>query len=524
MLFFFQPVICSEEEKHVFRLQSMLNKEGRYVLKLCMCFILTGFASKTFEEYLSQDDIRRKIKKGLDHSKTITMEQFLKLYPQSGSPDFETLDISMQVFLIRQLHPYMKTSNTTWSDPPDTNTDIEADIARLRDIRNMLYHLGGAGLTKEEFEREYARLVDILCRLINNTRNSNDILEKIKNSLEVKKKGTFETKPVQKDICTNVSDSLERMNKTGKDGSSEDKSESTPSLQKSKSNETEQTYRRRRCISMSRLMICQSCCRNLTARTMTTNDHSSLEYRCSITSLAVLSHGVVLATDTAHNVVKAFTKSGQSFEEFQCHSPNSICAINNDTVVVSLCKERKILILNVEIQSMKMTLKSEYSITCSCDIVCIKYNLGFVYVLCEDGNVHGINRRNGAEQVLYKTAVSNPSYFDVSPDGELIYITKRNIVTCLRLNIPLNKVRTFTDRDGRSLAGISVRRSGVYVSVWDGDIVLKLDKDLRLVKEMIVDNLESPMEICKFKGHLYLSKFKTDLKEQACREIVVAKL
>jgi hypothetical protein len=79
-----------------------------------MRHVLPGFSGKTFEEYLSQDHVKERIKEGLEKSKILTMEQYLKLYPHSGAPDLDALDISLQVFLIRQLHPFMKVSNKIW--------------------------------------------------------------------------------------------------------------------------------------------------------------------------------------------------------------------------------------------------------------------------------------------------------------------------------------------------------------------------------------------------------------------------
>jgi hypothetical protein len=64
----------------------------------------------------------------------------------------------------------------------------------------------------------------------------------------------------------------------------------------------------------------------------------------------------------------------------------------------------------------------------------------------------------------------------------------------------------------------------MFVSVWDEDSILKLDKDLRYVSEKVLDNLQSPIGIHKCHGRLHLSQFKSDLIEQACREIVIAEL
>ncbi|XP_053379770.1 uncharacterized protein LOC128548558 [Mercenaria mercenaria] len=514
--------ICTQEEKRVYRLTSMLNEEGRLVLRLCIFFLLPQFACNPFEEYLGQTQVKKRIEDALYKSKIITADQFHMLYPKVGVPDFKLLDITLLVFLIRQLHPFLKPSNQIWTDPPDGNTSIEADISRIRDLRNALYHTGVACLTEAEFEIECNRLETTLCRLIGNVGKDKITPDEIKERLKKKKTGSFETKPVQIDISTHVSDSLERRNKSLQNVVAEDKTTSTSSLQECKPHQIQEQCSGRRLCSVSKWCIFKSCCKDFEPRTILANDHSSLEYRCSITSIAVLQNGTLLATDTAHNVVEAVTCSGHPFEEFKCQTPNSVCAINHDTAAVSLRKEKKILILNIACQSRSMICKVEYDVKCTCDILSLKYNSDFLYVLCEKGEVHTINNSTGAEQALYQTNILMPSYFDITSDGNQIYISKGSTIYCLGL--PGNFVRKYIDKTGRELKGIVVRRNKMYASVWDEGIVLKLNKDLTLVKEIFIDNLHNPMALCKFKGHLYLSKYRTDLCRYMCREIVFVKI
>ncbi|XP_045211396.2 uncharacterized protein LOC123562867 [Mercenaria mercenaria] len=562
--------ICTQEEKRVYRLISMLNEEGRLVLRLCIFFLLPQFACKPFEEYLGQAQVKKRIEDALYKSKIITTDQFLMMFPKVGVPDFKLLDITLLVFLIRQLHPFLKPSNQIWTDPPEGNTSIEADISRIRNLRNRLSHTGIASLSEADFEIEYNQLETILCRLAGNVGKSRITPDGIKERLKKKKTGSFETKPVQIDISTNVSDSLERRTKSLQNVVAEDKTTSTSSLQECQTHQTQQqrrpvqinvsthvsdslerteslqmvvaedkttstsslqefqthqTQQQRsggRLCSFSKLCIFQSCCKDFEPRTFLTNDHTSLEYRCSITSIAVLQNGTLLATDTAHNVVEAFTCSGQQFEEFKCQTPNSVCAINHDTAAVSLCKEKKIILLNIACQSRSMISKLEYDVKCTCDILSVKYNSGFLYVLCEKGEVHTINSNTGTEQALYQTNILMPSYFDITSDGNKIYISKGSTITCLGL--PGNCEKKYIDKTGRELKGIVVRRNKMYASVWDGGIVLKLNKDLTLVKEIFIDNLQNPMALCKFKEHLYLSKYRTDLDRYMCREIVFVKI
>lgn len=502
--------MCTHGEKRVFRLISMLNEEGRLVLKLCMRYLLPQFSSKPFGEYLGQPLIKERIDKAYSKS-VIAEDQYEILYPKFGLPDVDKLDVTLMVFLLRQLHPFMKPSNQVWTTPHASNVSIEADITRVRDSRNSLSH--SVGLEEAEFEHEYKQIETVLCRLVLNVRGTST--NEIKSRLMKKKCGSFEAKPDQAEKSTSVTESLERIDK-------DEKTTRRSSLQKdNKKGNSMENGRERRQGTFRNACMCLPCFKNMELTTIVTNDHSSLEYRCSINSIAVLQDGTVIVTDTIHNEVQAFTSSGEPFSEFACNKPNSVCAISQNIVGVSLRKDRKIIILSVDTKANTMICKSAYDIKCTCDLIGIKYNTGFLFVLCERGEVHTLNQNTGAEQAIYQTNINFPSHFDLSPDGNNIYISKGHSIQSIGL--PGHTLYEYTDINGRTLTGVTTDKNKIYVCVWESGIIIKLKKDLTVIKEIFVDNLESPMALCKHRNRLYVSKYKTDLDRGVCKQIVIVK-
>lgn len=195
--FIFQEAVFSSEEIRGFRLLSMLNKEGRFVLRMCMVRLLPQFADKTFEEYLAQSHIKRRVVRAYKY-KIISKDQFVTLYPMSGKPAVESLHISIMVFLLRQLHPSLKPNDQIWKNPPDSDISIEADITRMIKSRNRLAHM--VAFTEVDFETEYKQIEVVLCRLIGSVGGSFETAKEIKKSLVKKKCWQLETKPDELDV------------------------------------------------------------------------------------------------------------------------------------------------------------------------------------------------------------------------------------------------------------------------------------------------------------------------------------
>lgn len=492
-----------------------------------MLFLMPDLVSKTLGQYLAQPHVQTKIDHSLNH-KIIKKYQYDILYSLVNPPEIEDLDITLLVFLIRQLHPFLKPSNKIWTNPLPGDLKLEADITRLKDVRNKMFHPGQTSLTENEFIIEYQHLEVILCRLTRNVGVCKITPSEMKDRLVKKRDGPFESKPVQTDTATSVSDSLTRI--TG-----EDKTTSTTSLQTEEHSQQDNSSfscqidvntGRKQCFVTKCCIFKACCCNTSEPETLSTSDHSSMQYRCSITGIAVLPCGTIVVTDTPHDNVQVLSSAGQLRHELQYNLPNSVCAICHDTVAVTLSKERKLLILNGFIMQRNIALKEEFVVKCECDIVGVKYNGGFLYVLCEKGEIHTIHSKTGLEQAVYQTHIMFPSYFDIAPDGNRVYISNGDTVTCMGL--PSYTVWKYNDT-GRHLCGIAISGSNkLYVSVWEGGLgitknILKFSKDGKLLKEIVTENIQYPMALFNWKGHLYISRFKSDLDSYVCREIVIIK-
>ncbi|XP_053390905.1 uncharacterized protein LOC128553754, partial [Mercenaria mercenaria] len=105
--------------------------------------------------------------KFLEGKGVINATQLKLLYPSSGPPLSEEFDITLLAILLRNF--CFKTRLPVWSSkgqPPVTDTSPEANIVRIREHRNEIYHLPKTrGLTEEEFEMMWEQITQTLLRL-----------------------------------------------------------------------------------------------------------------------------------------------------------------------------------------------------------------------------------------------------------------------------------------------------------------------------------------------------------------------
>ncbi|XP_052259791.1 uncharacterized protein LOC127864140 [Dreissena polymorpha] len=195
-----------EEDKRVFRIDSILKEEGAYVLRHCLANQLGGQALTLV---LSQPSISAKIGSA-QKRKVINKMQYDLLYPSGGPVDISTFDVTLLAFLLRELHPTMNSASMVWINPNPGDFSEEADVTRLRMFRNKFVHEGSSKLSEKEFSALYVELRDVISRL---ARSSGCIdFSAMVDRLEQKKVGPFESferKPAVNDQSTSVSSSLE---------------------------------------------------------------------------------------------------------------------------------------------------------------------------------------------------------------------------------------------------------------------------------------------------------------------------
>ena len=83
--------------------------------------------------------------------------QWEKLFPPSGGPpDLNTFDITLLHLLLREICPALIEPVTGWHDmPAETNHSREAEIVRIKCLRNSLCHSISTGVPNGEFEDKW---------------------------------------------------------------------------------------------------------------------------------------------------------------------------------------------------------------------------------------------------------------------------------------------------------------------------------------------------------------------------------
>lgn len=555
----------------------MINEEGHHVLKNVLVKQLNGIK---LAERLAEPKIKSKIQDALSR-KIIWTEEYDALYPTLGDIQLDNIDVTLLVFLIRQLHPFMKVSNKIWTEPPPGNNGPEANVARLRIKRNKLIHTRKTILTEDEFECEFQEIEQILCRLemYSNNAGLTDLSEKLTN----KKTGVFEIKPETSDRATSTSSSLdeaeEHTNVSGdviesthsvpsiadtefrifsygvSDNSTQNATTSTSSLEKKRkfsfkmksylepfimstkkpydvTNSIELPQRRRvkdmaKSSSSGKRCTAYSCnvkgtCRNVEATSCMTNDHASQSYRCNISGLTVLPSGVIIAVDSSHNVVQALSATGELMDEFECSQPHGVAKLSTNTFAVSLRKSCQIVVLKMSIDNKSIELVNEFQIRCDVWLSDLKYNRGYLYVLCDHGDLHMCDAQKGSEMGLFPTKMPLSSNFDISPKGDRLFLSNGHRLTCL--DFFGNTIWTYADKLKQILKGVVLHKNKMYVCAWNCDKVIELTKKGKLVRAHGEEQMQNPWSLSVHKGRLYLSQYMSELDSGSCREIVMLKV
>jgi hypothetical protein len=551
---------------------SIINDEGKQVLQLVLEKLLTG---TTLDKRLAEPIIKQQVDDALSNKK-IWKDQYIILYPPSGIVQIENTDVTLLVFLIRQLHPIMKVSDRIWIEPPRGDLRTEADVTRLRDIRNKLVHSGKTTLSQNEFEINFQEIEMILYRLVRYVSCTYLTVNDLAIKLVHKKRSPLESKPITSDVATSVSSSLGNDITSDCDTSSiysmctlpsidsktcpafteditKEAMTSTTSLQQKrklsfkvksylepfintskKENDKENEHLPKRIKTrdnkksfreISRPCSCafRGSCRSTESNEIKTNDHSFHKYRCNISGLVTLTSGVVIAVDSSHGVVQALAKSGDIIDEFECEEANSITVISHEKFAVTLKQSCRVKMLSFNKKTNCIECEKELEVGCDNWLCDVKFNRGYLYILCENGDLHMINVHTGSDAGIIQTKLESASHFDLSNKGERFFLSHGHHMSCL--DKYGNKIWCVSDKSKSTYKGVKVHNNSVFVCVWDKDKVVSMaTKDGKSLKQYINEQLRCPWSLCIHKGKLFMSQFMSTLNKESCREIVILKI
>lgn len=102
---------------------------------------------------------------GLRKRRTLSPFQWEKLFPPLSTPDSNTFDISLLVLLLRNICG-LRCSPSEWNAMPNPDDiTLEADIARIRSMRNRLFHMGPRDVSYRDFDTQWKEMSAVVKRL-----------------------------------------------------------------------------------------------------------------------------------------------------------------------------------------------------------------------------------------------------------------------------------------------------------------------------------------------------------------------
>ncbi|KAK3607637.1 hypothetical protein CHS0354_010689 [Potamilus streckersoni] len=151
-----------EKKQNFYRFSALLLDVGARVLREVLTFYHLG--PTTLAAYLSSNKSRlMKLRENV-----MTQEHLNTLFPPSGnSVLIEDIDITLLCILFRNLDSKVSSNNPVWSDPSTTDLSFQAEVGRIRVIRNFLFeHVSSASMDTSSFNIEANNLTTIFLRLI----------------------------------------------------------------------------------------------------------------------------------------------------------------------------------------------------------------------------------------------------------------------------------------------------------------------------------------------------------------------
>ena len=147
----------SEEKTNGTKLARLLIDEGTDVLRKVLHTI---YPPPTLIAVLHR--YKAKLQR-LRSKRVIFKNQWEMLFPSSDDPpDTETFDISLLHLLLREIC-HLTAPSTGWHNmPADDDNSLEANLVRIKCLRNELYHSVSTGITNTEFENKWSKIASSL--------------------------------------------------------------------------------------------------------------------------------------------------------------------------------------------------------------------------------------------------------------------------------------------------------------------------------------------------------------------------
>ncbi|XP_045184200.2 uncharacterized protein LOC123542409 [Mercenaria mercenaria] len=158
----------SQNRVHLFRLQTLIIDGGTTVVRNIIDQKSSNVPLNVLlhQEKTSVNTLRA--------SKVITLAQYKLLYPKGGNPpSISDIDLTLATCLLRSLNCFGLNTTFNWSaTPQQTDTSVEADLCRLRNIRNEIAHIAcTTGITQATFQSKWIAIEQVLLRLNNSVPN-----------------------------------------------------------------------------------------------------------------------------------------------------------------------------------------------------------------------------------------------------------------------------------------------------------------------------------------------------------------
>ncbi|EDO30089.1 predicted protein [Nematostella vectensis] len=157
------PLSTDVERERYLRLAQLLVEEGTTALRK---FFDNIHSPATLAAVLTtkQRQLQQLLKKGI-----LSSTQWSKLFPASGNPESRDFDITLLSVLLRNICGIRTPNDPFWNTyPPDADISCEANLVRIRMLRNELGHSTTIRLNESQFEIYWEKISSALVALGSN--------------------------------------------------------------------------------------------------------------------------------------------------------------------------------------------------------------------------------------------------------------------------------------------------------------------------------------------------------------------
>ncbi|KAH3779414.1 hypothetical protein DPMN_157217 [Dreissena polymorpha] len=239
-------------------------------------------------------------------------------------------------------------------------------------------------------------------------------------------------------------------------------------------------------------------------------------------------NGQLIITDCVHNSVQVFDADGTILDEYECPQPSGVCLVFSDLVAVSRRIGSCVELLRYDHLRQRFDCAERIQLKCDLKHYDIKCDDSYIYILCENGALHYINKIRKPECGLIRPSgiTEKVNSFDLCK--HFFYLSTNEVIYCI--DHVGSRIWTYSPsrssgetRQRWSFEGLTVTNNCLYVAQWAMNSILKMSLRGDFLAEEEVPTVACPFKLTFAGRRLLISQYSSDLEREACGTIVQLK-